>query len=75
MRISPNYGSGRVIIILYYIIIIIIFGEKFDYPVNSIIRTGAGPVESGLPSFYCITKTHYTFITKLHTCPEIIKSV
>ena len=37
----------------YYIIIIIIFGEKFDYPVNSIIRTGAGPVESGLPSFYC----------------------
>ena len=41
-------------LLLYYIIIIIIFGEKFDYPVNSIIRTGAGPVESGLPSFYCI---------------------
>ena len=40
-------------LLLYYIIIIIIFGEKFDYPVNSIIRTGAGPVESGLPSFYC----------------------
>ena len=40
-------------LLLYYIIII--FGEKFDYPVNSIIRTGAGPVESGLPSFYCIT--------------------
>ena len=38
-------------LLLYYIII---FGEKFDYPVNSIIRTGAGPVESGLPSFYCI---------------------
>ena len=38
--------------LLYYIISI--FGEKFDYPVNSIIRTGAGPVESGLPSFYCI---------------------
>ena len=38
-------------LLLYYIIII--FGEKFDYPVNSIIRTGAGPVESGLPSFYC----------------------
>ena len=44
-------------LLLYYIIIIIIiFGEKFDYPVNSIIRTGAGPVESGLPSFYCTTK-------------------
>ena len=42
-------------LLLYYIIIIIIFGEKFDYPVNSIIRTGAGPVESGLPSFYCNT--------------------
>ena len=42
-------------LLLYYIIIIIIFGEKFDYPVNSIIRTGAGPVESGLPSFYCIS--------------------
>ena len=40
-------------LLLYYIIIIIIFGEKIDYPVNSIIRTGAGPVESGLPSFYC----------------------
>ena len=43
-------------LLLYYIIIIIIFGGKFDYPVNSIIRTGAGPVESGLPSFYCIIK-------------------
>ena len=30
-------------LLLYYIIIIIIFGEKLDYPVNSIIRTGAGP--------------------------------
>ena len=46
-------------LLLYYIIIIIIFGEKFDYPVNSIIRTGAGPVESGLPSFYCATIYDY----------------
>ena len=44
-------------LLLYYIIFIIIFGEKFDYPVNSIIRTGAGPVESGLPSFYCTSIT------------------
>ena len=40
-------------LLLYYIII---FWGKFDYPVNSIIRTGAGPVESGLPSFYCNCK-------------------
>ena len=52
-------------LLLYYIIIIIIFGEKLDYPVNSIIRTGAGPVESGLPSIYCIyvfLKRNYKFV-------------